>query len=148
MFASPLSVIVSRFSLIPSDTRTHNGPTCSITHTGEKLVNMPNYIFKMMKTKEEAPDNCVTFKVPLNVNKPIIKNYLEEIYNVKIAKVNTQVYLGKVKRWRNGSFYKLKDWKKAIVFLENEEDAIEFPKLDELNEQYDKSRVEHKHVLK
>jgi ribosomal protein L23 len=74
-------------------------------------------------------ENQVVFRVPLNVNKPQIMNYLEQIYQVKVKRVDTMIYLGKTKRSNStGKLYKLKDYKKAVVILE---DPFEFPTMEE-----------------
>lgn len=68
--------------------------------------------------------NEVLFHVPLWHNKTQIKNYLEEIYNVEIERVDTLVQLGKSKRvatrgQRTPFIKKLPDIKKAYVTLKN-----------------------------
>ena len=66
-----------------------------------------------------------TFKVPVTVNKVEVKKAVEEVFGVKVAKVNTIKMLGKVKRMgryegRRASF------KKAIVTLAPDSKTIEF----------------------
>ncbi len=66
-----------------------------------------------------------TFKVPVTVNKIEVKKAVEEVFGVKVAKVNTIKMLGKVKRMgryegRRPSF------KKAIVTLAPNSKTIEF----------------------
>ena len=66
-----------------------------------------------------------TFKVPVTVNKVEVKKAVEEVFGVKVAKVNTIKMLGKVKRMgryegRRASF------KKAIVTLTPDSKTIEF----------------------
>ncbi len=56
------------------------------------------------------------FEVAKFANKVQIKKAVEEIYNVKVANVNTQVIPGKRKRVRKDFGY-TPDWKKAIVSL-------------------------------
>ena len=46
-----------------------------------------------------------------------IKKYLEQVYDLRVLKVNTANYEGKVKRSKAG-LYKRPDWKKAYVMLE------------------------------
>ena len=57
-----------------------------------------------------------TFLVDPRANKTEIKIAIEDIFDVKVASVNTTNRLGKVKRTRNG-FGKRKDTKRAIVTL-------------------------------
>ena len=66
-----------------------------------------------------------TFKVPVTVNKVEVKKAVEEVFGVKVAKVNTIKMLVKVKRMglyegRRASF------KKAIVTLAPDSKTIEF----------------------
>lgn len=66
-----------------------------------------------------------TFIVHKDVNKIQIRNAVEEIFDVKVDRVFTMNYLGKNKRVR---FHKGKksDFKKAIVQLKADSNAIEF----------------------
>jgi len=64
------------------------------------------------------------FMVAKESNKIEIKRAVEKIYSVKVAKVNTLVVSGKMKRWRM-TYGKTPDWKKAIVTLK-EGESIEF----------------------
>ncbi|MCG8513101.1 MAG: 50S ribosomal protein L23 [Halanaerobiales bacterium] len=61
-------------------------------------------------------NNTYTFKVDKRANKIEIRNAVEEIFNVKVLKVNTMNMLGKKRRlgFRQG---KKPDWKKAMVKL-------------------------------
>ncbi|MEO0114183.1 MAG: 50S ribosomal protein L23 [candidate division WOR-3 bacterium] len=60
--------------------------------------------------------NQYTFKVKSGVNKIEIRRAVENLFNVKVAKVRVMNYLGKPKRM--GVFLgKRSDWKKAIVTL-------------------------------
>ena len=58
-----------------------------------------------------------TFEVALNASKVEIKNAVEELFNVKVLKVNTLRYDGKKKRVgvHQGQ---TKAWKKAIVAID------------------------------
>ena len=77
------------------------------------------------KSYDGIPEKRYTFKVARTANKTQIKAAVEEIFGVKVAKVNTANYNGKVKRMgrhegRTSSF------KKAIVTLTADSKAIEF----------------------
>ena len=66
-----------------------------------------------------------TFAVPTTVNKIEIKKAVEEVFGVKVAKVNTMQYDGKVKRM--GRYEgRRSSWKKAIVTLTEDSKTIEF----------------------
>ncbi|MDY2777897.1 MAG: 50S ribosomal protein L23 [Collinsella sp.] len=64
-----------------------------------------------------------TFEVAKNANKYQIKDAIEEIFNVKVARVNTLIVKPKNKRVRYVTG-KTRSWKKAIVTL-REGDTIE-----------------------
>ena len=66
-----------------------------------------------------------TFKVDVNANKVEIKKAVEEIFGVKVEKVNTINVLGKFKRM-GVHVGKRADWKKAIVKLTDDSKTIEF----------------------
>lgn len=68
------------------------------------------------KTAQMMEENKYTFQVPLTANKVEIRQAIEEIFNVKVEKVNTVRVLGKTKRM--GRYVgKRSDYKKAIVKL-------------------------------
>jgi large subunit ribosomal protein L23 len=60
---------------------------------------------------------AVVFEVAIDANKPMIKEAVENLFNVKVKAVNTTVTKGKVKRFK-GQLGKRKDIKKAYVTLE------------------------------
>lgn len=60
--------------------------------------------------------NQVVFQVALNATKPMIKEAVEGLFNVKVEAVNTLRVKGKLKRFR-GKPGKRNDIKKAIVTL-------------------------------
>ncbi|MBN1931137.1 MAG: 50S ribosomal protein L23 [Desulfobacterales bacterium] len=60
--------------------------------------------------------NQVSFEVDRAANRVEIKKAIENIFNVKVAAVQTMQIKGKIKR-RGRILGKRKDWKKAIVKL-------------------------------
>ena len=58
-----------------------------------------------------------TFRVRKNVNKIEIGRAVEQIFNVKVADVNTMTVRGKKKRLGRYPEGRTADWKKAIVTL-------------------------------
>ena len=60
--------------------------------------------------------NKYTFEVAKDANKIEIKRAIEELFGVKVAKVNTMIVPGKVRR-RGTVVGRRPDWKKAIVTL-------------------------------
>ena len=66
-----------------------------------------------------------TFKVANDANKIEIAHAVEELFDVKVAKVNTVSVRGRFKRMGRNEGYRL-DWKKAIVTLTENSKTIEF----------------------
>jgi large subunit ribosomal protein L23 len=66
-----------------------------------------------------------TFEVDIRANKTQIKDAVEEIFEVKVEKVNTMNYKGKFKRFGRHSGYTARR-KKAIVKLTAESKELEF----------------------
>lgn len=85
------------------------------------IIISPLISEKTMKLMEE--NNAYTFKVAKKANKIQIRQAIEEIFNVRVIKVNTMNMKGKRKRlgFTEG---KRPDWKKAIIRL-NDGDSIE-----------------------
>jgi len=77
------------------------------------------------KSFDGIPDKRYTFRVAKTANKTEIKNAVEQIFNVKVAKVNTANYDGKIKR-RGRTEGRTSSYKKATVTLTPESKAIEF----------------------
>ncbi len=66
-----------------------------------------------------------TFKVATDANKIEIAKAVEELFGVKVAKVNTVTVSGKMRRYGRFEGYKA-SWKKAIVTLTEDSKTIEF----------------------
>ncbi len=66
-----------------------------------------------------------TFKVAKSATKTQIKTAVEDIFGVKVAKVNTVNVDGKKKRMGRSEGF-TSDYKKAVVFLTEDSKAIEF----------------------
>jgi len=74
---------------------------------------------------EDAQAKKYTFKVAVDANKTEVKNAVEEIFGVKVAKVNIMNVKGKVKRM--GRYVGMTAAsKKAIVTLTEDSKEIEF----------------------
>lgn len=85
-----------------------------------------HHVIKTVLLSEKATDqtelmNKYYFKVDPKSNKIEIKNAVEELFNVKVASVNTVNYKGKRKRMRTAQKGKRADWKKAVVTLKDGE---------------------------
>ena len=66
-----------------------------------------------------------TFKVANDANKVEIAKAVEELFGVKVAKVNTTTVNGKLRRYGRFEGYTA-SWKKAIVTLTEDSDTIDF----------------------
>ncbi|MBR4286456.1 MAG: 50S ribosomal protein L23 [Clostridia bacterium] len=66
-----------------------------------------------------------TFKVANDANKVEIAKAVEELFGVKVAKVNTTTVNGKLRRYGRFEGYTA-SWKKAIVTLTEDSKTIEF----------------------
>lgn len=86
------------------------------------------------KSYAGIPNKVYTFKVALAANKVEIKKAVEELFEVQVARVNTNIVKGttKTRNTRNGQVTgKTSDYKKAVVFLKPESKSIAF--FDSLN---------------
>lgn len=77
------------------------------------------------KSMNEMADKKYTFIVDVNANKTEIKMAVEEVFKVKVDKVNTVRVLGKMKRMGKNEGRR-PSYKKAIVKLTAESKGIEF----------------------
>ena len=91
-----------------------------------------NIIKKPILTKKSyagISNKVYTFEVAKEANKIEIAKAVEELFGVKVARVNTLNVKGKV-RTRNTKSGVTKgstgDWKKAVVFLKADSKGIEF----------------------
>ena len=66
-----------------------------------------------------------TFKVAKDANKAEIKSAIEEVFGVKVAKVNTMNCKGHLRRYGRFQGY-TPAWKKAIVTLTEDSNTIDF----------------------
>lgn len=83
--------------------------------TPEKIIRRPIALTeKASRLKVES--NQVVFEVAVGANKLEIKDAVERLFDVKVARVNTLVQRGKMKRMGKG-LAKRRNWKKAIVTL-------------------------------
>ena len=77
------------------------------------------------QSMEATEEKKYVFQVAMDANKIEIKKAVEEIFGVKVEKVNTIRMEGKLKR--NGRFIgRRANWKKAMVKLTAESKTIEF----------------------
>ena len=92
------------------------------------IIKRPIITEKSMKVLTDKEGNEIrkyTFEVPKTVNKIEIKYAVEEVFGVKVAKVNTMNYGGKLKRMGRYEGRRA-SWKKAVVTLTADSKSIQF----------------------
>ncbi len=77
------------------------------------------------QSMERVSEKVYAFEVEKTANKIEIRQAIEEIFNVKVKKVNTINVLGKEKRMGVHVGFR-PDYKKAIVTLKDDSKTIEF----------------------
>ena len=92
-------------------------------------MNAYDIVIKPVITEQsmaDVADKKYVFKVAVNASKPQIKAAIEEIFGVKVAKVNTLRQQGKVKRTGRFPEGPRAEYKKAVVTLTADSKTIEF----------------------
>ena len=92
-------------------------------------MNVYDIIRKPIITEQsmaDVADKKYVFEVAMAANKTEIKAAVETIFGVKVAKVNTAIVNGKVKRTGSFPAGKRADIKKAVVTLTADSKTIEF----------------------
>nr|XP_057931293.1 large ribosomal subunit protein uL23m-like isoform X1 [Doryrhamphus excisus] len=79
----------------------------------------PNWFLTLVRPGKEQPPDTVQFRIPMEMTKNDVKNYLEKIYNVPVGAVRTRIQFGSNKK-RNHLNQRVKqpDYKVAYVQLE------------------------------
>ena len=78
------------------------------------------------QSMSETENKKYTFEVAKDANKIQIAKAVEEIFGVKVAKVNTLNMQGKAKRMGRYPAGRRSSWKKAMVTLTADSKSIEF----------------------
>ena len=78
------------------------------------------------QSMSETENKKYTFEVAKDANKIQIAKAIEEIFGVKVAKVNTLNMQGKVKRMGRYPEGRRPHWKKAMITLTADSKTIEF----------------------
>jgi large subunit ribosomal protein L23 len=102
-------------------------PTKRTTNAGPRLESHQVVLQPLITEKgthQFNRHNAYPFQVNLWASKDQIKAAIEDLFNVRVEKVRTQMRQGKKRRYRF-RVGRLPNWKKAIVTL-HEEDRIEF----------------------
>lgn len=85
-------------------------------------------IFRPVITEESmmgTAEKKYSFKVAKDATKPEIKEAVEKLFGVKVAKVNTMNCKGHLRRYGRFEGY-TESWKKAVVTLTEDSKTIEF----------------------
>jgi large subunit ribosomal protein L23 len=94
-----------------------------MNRTAQQIILRPVALTEKA-TRLKASSNQVIFEVARDANKIQIRQALEQLFNVKVERVNTLIQRGKVKTVGRKEM-KRPNWKKAIVTL-RKGDQIEF----------------------
>ncbi len=94
------------------------------------VLKSPIVTEKSVLLKEETTDNedagqILTFRVNTKAGKIDIKGAVEEIFGVKVARIRTIQYQGKMKR-RGKQEGRRPSWKKAYVTLRKGEPHVDY----------------------
>ncbi|KAJ1663488.1 mitochondrial 54S ribosomal protein YmL41 [Coemansia sp. RSA 1813] len=107
---------------------------------GNFKVYFPNLVFKIIPDSRLGR-NQAAFRVPLQVNKLDIKDYLTHIYNVTVTDVRTTVFPGKLSLNRfTGQQERSPRIKKAIVTIKED---FEYPKEVDVDKDFKGAQVEY-----
>lgn len=109
-------------------------------------IFLPDWKMVMIKPKHTMPQGVVSFKVDPRMTDWDIKNYLEKIYKVPVASIQSNIFPGTLKRTKTG-LAKDADYKIAHVNLPLGQkftwpDLFPKEKLDENLEDYNRTMKE------
>ena len=93
------------------------------------MANVYDIVIRPIITERSmasVADKKYVFEVAKDAGKIEIKNAVEQIFGVKVAKVNTVNYDGKMKRQGYGRAGRRASYKKATVTLTEDSKTIEF----------------------
>ena len=96
-----------------------------MNNTVHDILRSPHVTEKSTLEKEKSEGLMVTFEVRPDAKKQQIKEAVETIFDVKVEKVRTACYSGKIKRQGRYSG-RQSAWKKAYVTLKEGRKPIEF----------------------
>ncbi|XP_055505651.1 39S ribosomal protein L23, mitochondrial isoform X4 [Leucoraja erinacea] len=79
-----------------------------------------NFFMTLVRPGKEQPEDTAQFRIPMEMTKPDVKNYLQDIYSVPVAAVRTRIqYCTNKKRNHKNQKVKRPDYKVAYVQLAN-----------------------------
>jgi large subunit ribosomal protein L23 len=89
------------------------------------VVTEKSVLLKESSSEDETVGQILTFRVNTKAGKIEIKRAVEEIFSVKVAKVRTVHYEGKIKK-RGRYAGRRASWKKAYITLKKGEPHIDY----------------------
>jgi len=89
------------------------------------ILRYPHVTEKSTLKKELSEGRVIAFQVRPEASKRIIKEAVEQIFDVKVEKVRTANFIGKIKR-QGRTKGRRPSWKKAYVTLKRGQKPIEF----------------------
>ncbi len=89
------------------------------------VVTEKSVLLKEASSEDETVGQILTFRVSTKAGKIEIKKAVEEIFSVKVAKVRTVHYEGKIKK-RGRYAGRRASWKKAYITLKKGEPHIDY----------------------
>ncbi|CAN5632733.1 50S ribosomal protein L23 [soil metagenome] len=89
------------------------------------VVTEKSVLLKEASSEDEAIGQILTFRVNRRAGKIQIRRAVEEIFGVKVAKVRTVQYEGKVKK-RGRYEGRRASWKKAYITLKKGEPHVDY----------------------
>lgn len=89
------------------------------------ILRSPHLTEKGALASEKSKSQVLVFRVRKDATKHQIREAVEKIFSVKVAKIQTAVVGGKLKRQGRFAGHR-PDWKKAVVTLKPGQKPIEF----------------------
>ena len=89
------------------------------------VVTEKSVLLKEASSEDETVGQILTFRVNTKAGKLAIRKAVEEIFNVKVAKIRTVQYEGKMKK-RGRYEGRRASWKKAYVTLKKGEPHVDY----------------------
>ena len=89
------------------------------------VVTEKSVLLKESSSEDENVGQVLTFRVNTKAGKIAIRKAVEEVFNVKVAKIRTVHYEGKMKK-RGRYEGRRASWKKAYVTLKKGEPHVDY----------------------
>jgi len=92
----------------------------------QRIAFLPELALTLVRrVTSRLPFNHYLFRTNPSTTKHEVKEYLEKVYNVKVAKITTSVSLGKIRRapGKAKMFRRLKDYKRVMVRILDEKNG-------------------------